>query len=112
MLAWISNTIPGPAAKKAAAIALVNAMGNIGSIPGAYIWPSNFGPLYVKSFGAEIGILGFACVCALALRFYLVAENKKLDRAEGVSMGETAPVGESGKLEEPAVTVKSFRYLY
>lgn len=42
MLAWISNTIPRPAAKKAAAIAMVNAMGNIGSIPGSYIWRAEY----------------------------------------------------------------------
>lgn len=42
MLAWISTTIPRPAAKKAAAIAIVNAMGNIGSIPGSYIWRAEY----------------------------------------------------------------------
>ncbi|EFW99834.1 major facilitator superfamily transporter [Grosmannia clavigera kw1407] len=111
MLAWISNTIPYPRAKKAAAIAMVNAMGNIGSIPGSYIWPAKYGPLYVKSFGAMIAILGFGCVCALFLRFYLIAQNKKLDRAENMAM--TA----SGDDREKAVSTvvrmdKSFRYLY
>ncbi|KAL1872319.1 hypothetical protein VTK73DRAFT_1550 [Phialemonium thermophilum] len=86
MLAWVSNTIPGPAAKKAAAIAMVNAMGNIGSIPGSYIWPAKYGPLYVKSFGAEIAILGFASVCAFVLRTYLRHLNKKLDAEEGATI--------------------------
>ncbi|KAK6366323.1 hypothetical protein LTS17_010829 [Exophiala oligosperma] len=110
MLAWISNTIPRPAAKKAAAIAIVNAMGNIGSIPGSYIWPANYGPLYVKSFGAEIAILGFGLICALVLRCYLLAQNKKLDREEGVAMAGSI----DGKDEVSQVTVqqKGFRYLY
>lgn len=109
MLAWISNTIPRPAAKKAAAIAIVNAMGNIGSIPGSYIWPAKYGPLYVKSFGAQIAILGFACVCALALRFYLAAQNRKLDREEGFSVVG----GEDGEKKGGAPRVgRGFRYLY
>lgn len=112
MLAWISNTIPRPAAKKAAAIAMVNAMGNIGSIPGSYIWPANYGPLYVKSFGAEIAILGFAGVCGLALRFYLIAQNKKLDREEGSQMALGAEEGKSGNDGEAPVESKGFRYLY
>lgn len=109
MLAWISNTIPRPTAKKAAAIAIVNAMGNIGSIPGSYIWPAKYGPLYVKSFGAEIAILGFGCVCALVLRFYLIAQNKKLDREERVEM---STAGDGEKTDETTEPVKSFRYLY
>lgn len=109
MLAWISNTIPRPGPKKAAAIAMVNAMGNIGSIPGSYIWPAKYGPLYVKSFGAEIAILGFSCICGLILRTYLVAQNKKLDRAEANAPAE----GEKDNLEVgKSFEGKSFRYLY
>lgn len=108
ILAWISNTFPQPAAKKAAAIAIVNAMGNIGSIPGSYIWPAKYGPLYVKSFGAEIAILGFACLFALVLRFYLIAQNKKLDREEHVHVEHSEkPIEEGG-----AIKAKPFRYLY
>ncbi|KAI8277665.1 hypothetical protein K4K59_009431 [Colletotrichum sp. SAR11_240] len=111
ILAWISNTIPRPAAKKAAAIAVVNAMGNIGSIPGSYIWPAKYGPYYVESFGAEIALLGFAAIAALGLRFYLCAQNKKLDREEAmqdsVEAGAKDVVGYDGMTE-----VKSFRYLY
>ncbi|KAJ0342778.1 hypothetical protein KNSL1_010523 [Colletotrichum chrysophilum] len=99
------------AAKKAAAIAMVNAMGNIGSIPGSYIWPAKYGPYYVESFGAEIALLGFAAIAALGLRFYLRAQNKKLDREEAmqdsVEAGAKDFVGYDGMTE-----VKSFRYLY
>ncbi|KAJ0322572.1 hypothetical protein COL922a_013744 [Colletotrichum nupharicola] len=111
ILAWISNTIPRPAAKKAAAMAMVNAMGNIGSIAGSYIWPAKYGPYYVESFGAEIALLGSAAIAALGLRFYLRAQNKKLDREEAmqdsVEAGAKDFVGYDGMTE-----VKSFRYLY
>jgi hypothetical protein len=117
MLAWVSNTIPGPAAKKAAAIAMVNAMGNIGSIPGSYIWPAKYGPLYVKSFGAEIAILGTACVFAFVLSMYLRYLNKKLDREEGVAIVPLEGTAKSESVEESASAdlgggPKGFRYLY
>lgn len=111
LLAWISNTIPRPAAKKAAAIAMVNAMGNIGSIPGSYIWPAKYGPYYVESFGAEIALFSFACLCALTLRFYLRAQNKKMDREEAVTMvveGYAEKLGGEGQ----AIRRQGFRYLY
>ncbi|CAH0028714.1 unnamed protein product, partial [Clonostachys rhizophaga] len=113
MLAWISNTIPRPAAKKAAAIALVNAMGNIGSIPGSYIWPAKFGPLYVQSFGAEIGILGLACCSAFLLRTHLKRLNKKLE-AEETNMATSAVAGEASNKSpgDELRPAKNFRYLY
>ncbi|KAK6084682.1 pantothenate transporter liz1 [Seiridium cupressi] len=118
MLAWISNTIVRPASKKAAAIAIVNAMGNIGSIPGSYIWPSKYGPYYVKSFGAELAIFLFAVVCAFTLRTYLKHLNKKLDAGEQVPYEVTETTTErTADLEgkPPGAVVedaKGFRYLY
>lgn len=118
MLAWISNTIVRPPAKRAAAIALINALGNVGSICSSYIFASKYGPRYKKPFGALIGILGGACIAALALRQYLVHLNKKLEKEEGVAyeLNETA-VAHSASLENVAAEtvredVKKFRYLY
>ncbi|KAL3461363.1 major facilitator superfamily domain-containing protein [Aspergillus heterothallicus] len=105
MLAWISSTIPRPPAKRAAAIGIINAMGNIGSIPGSYIFPGAWGPYYVKSFSAELAILSFGCLCALALRTHLCHLNKKLDVEEQAESGtEKAPT-------EPQ-RMKHFRYMY
>ncbi|KAL4750159.1 hypothetical protein BDW72DRAFT_213596 [Aspergillus terricola var. indicus] len=104
MLAWISSTIPQPPAKRAAAIGIINAMGNIGSIPGSYIFPSKYGPLYVKSFGAELAVLGMGCVCALILRTYLRYLNRKMDVDEEYTEGEGEREGEGRG--------KPFRYLY
>lgn len=103
-MAWISSTIPQPPAKRAAAIGIINAMGNIGSIPGSYIFPSKYGPLYVKSFGAELALLGMGCVCALILRTYLRYLNRKMDGDEESIEGE----GEREEEEER----RPFRYLY
>jgi MFS family permease len=113
MLAWISNTIIAPPAKKAVAIALVNAMGNIGTIPGSYIWPIGWGPHYVKSFGIEIAIFGLAIAYAFCLRTYLAKQNRLLDQQESEGPRPDGAAGESDAgstaLEMP---IKGFRYLY
>ncbi|EME85985.1 uncharacterized protein MYCFIDRAFT_81945 [Pseudocercospora fijiensis CIRAD86] len=71
VLAWISNTIPRPPAKRAVAIGMINACGNIGSIPGIYIWRSMDGPYYRVPFWSCFAILGSACAVACVLRQYL-----------------------------------------
>lgn len=108
MLAWTSNTISRPASKQAAAIAMVNAMGNIGSIPGSYIWPAKYGPLYVQSFGAEIAILSFAICVSFVLRTYLKRQNKKLDAQEASDYSAL----EGKQSEADNQTARGFRYLY
>lgn len=118
ILAWISNTIPRPPAKRAVAIGLINAMGNIGSIPGTYIWRSMYGPYYAVPFWACFAILAAACVVALGLRQYLILLNKNLDREDesAFEMNSTAVVHsatlEKQDVEEVRRQVKSFRYLY
>lgn len=103
VLAWISSTIPRPRAKRAAAIGIINAMGNIGSIPGSYIWAAKYGPYYQKPFGAMVAILGLGCALALCLRQYLAHLNKKLDR-----QGAAADQG----VEVSGASGVKFRYLY
>jgi hypothetical protein len=118
MLAWVSNTIPRPRAKRAVAIAIVNACGNIGSIPGAYIWPKNHGPYYRISFGASLAILCFAILAAFVLRTYLKILNGKLDREEAaafeisqVAVEQTAQF-EGETVGQATLRSKNFRYLY
>jgi len=45
-LAWISNTIPRPPAKRAAALAAINAVSNASSIYASYMYPTSAGPRY------------------------------------------------------------------
>ncbi|KAG6985278.1 MFS-type transporter cnsO [Physcia stellaris] len=84
-LAWISNTLPRPPAKRAAALAAINAVSNASSIYASYMYPESAGPRYA-----------FIAICsATFLRFILVRLNKKLDRGETVEgavvMGEGVP---------------------
>ena len=48
-LAWISNTLPRPPAKRAAALAAINAVSNTSSIYASYMYPLSAGPRYGKS---------------------------------------------------------------
>jgi MFS family permease len=45
-LGWISNTLPRPPAKRAAALAFINAVSNASSIYASYMYPSSAGPRY------------------------------------------------------------------
>lgn len=48
-LAWISSVIPRPPAKRAVALALINAFSQLGNVAGSYVWPSVWGPTYRHS---------------------------------------------------------------
>lgn len=48
-LGWISNTLPRPPAKRAAALAAINAISNCSSIYASYMFPKSAGPRYGMS---------------------------------------------------------------
>ncbi len=79
-LAWISNTIPRPPAKRAAALAFINAVSNCSSIYASYLYPTNWGPQYAQAFAVNC-VTSFVAICAATLlRFMLVRLNKKLEQ--------------------------------
>jgi MFS family permease len=89
-LAWISSTLPRPIEKRAAAIALVNTVGNFAQIYSPYLYPSTDGPRYLNAMTAN-ACFCVACVGAtLILRFCLVNENKKLASEELRAVNEVA----------------------
>ncbi|KAL8911690.1 MAG: hypothetical protein Q9171_003180 [Xanthocarpia ochracea] len=94
-LAWISNTLPRPPAKRAAALAAINAVSNASSIYASYMYPKSAGPRYVVAMSVNCVTAFVAIVAATVLRFTLVSLNKKLDRGEvvegAVAVGETMP---------------------
>lgn len=93
--AWISNSIPRPPAKRAVAIAFINAFSQLGNISGSYIWPKNWGPSYRYSYAICIACSGLCIIMCFIFRTYLTNVNKRLDKEE----------------EEKGQTVKGFRYL-
>lgn len=62
-LGWISNTLPRPPAKRAAALAAINAVSNTSSIYASYMYPQSAGPRY--------GMFHFVFVLFFSFFFFL-----------------------------------------
>ncbi|KAI5119172.1 hypothetical protein M0805_008655 [Coniferiporia weirii] len=118
-LVWVSNAIPRPPTKRAAAIGIVNGFGNLGNLIGSYAWKAQWGPQYHQSMIIGICALSFSSVLALVIRQILVHENKKLDADAlgALSAAERERVEEAARLEgitlaEALERKRGFRYLY
>ena len=73
---WISSTFPRPPAKRAVAIALINAFAPLGNIAGSYAWKLNDNG-YRTSYGIVTAMFGATIVGALVLRLMLAKRNKQ-----------------------------------
>jgi len=79
-LSWISNTIPRPPAKRAAALAFINAISNTSSIYASYMYADWMKPRYVIAMSVNCATAVIAIIAATVLRFMLVRLNRKLDQ--------------------------------
>ncbi|KAI9721833.1 MAG: hypothetical protein M1812_002169 [Candelaria pacifica] len=104
-LAWISNTIPRPPAKRAAALAAINAVSNTSSIYASYMYPPSDGPRYVLAMAVNCGTALIAVIAATSLRIILGRLNKKLDAGQYVSGAVASGEG------VPGAAKKGFRFL-
>jgi len=116
-LVWVSNAVPRPPAKRAAAIGIVNGFGNIGNLIGSFAWKADWGPGYHPSMVISLSALALASLIGLIIRSILVKENKELDRAEldfkgsGRQRIEEAARLEGISFEEALEKKMGFRYL-
>lgn len=94
-LAWISNTLPRPPAKRAAALGFINAISNCASIYTPYLYPSSASPQYTGAFIHNCIMSAITITGALVLRILLGRLNKKLDRGETVEGAINAAPGEA-----------------
>ncbi|PNY25406.1 Pantothenate transporter liz1 [Tolypocladium capitatum] len=94
-LAWISNTLPRPPAKRAAALAFINAVGNCTSIYTSYLYPKSAMPGYTGAFIHNCVMAAVAVAAAFVLKLKLVRLNKRLDRGERVEGAINAAPGEA-----------------
>ena len=86
--AWVASSLPRPPAKRAAAYALINALGNAASIWTPYTYRSQDSPRYILALCICIALqLVYACI-GLWLKWRLTKENAELERLEchGVEM--------------------------
>lgn len=79
---WISAAIPRPPAKRAAAYAFINSLGNSASIWTPFTYRPKDAPHYRPALGLCIGLQAIGFLLAVLLRFLLQRENKRLDRME------------------------------
>lgn len=80
--AWISNAIPRPPAKRAAALAFMNSVGNAASIWTPFTYYESQGKHYPVALGICIGLQALAALMGVILRWYLQKQNKRLARLE------------------------------
>lgn len=119
--AWIANGIPRPPAKRAAALAFINSIGNMASIWTPYTYTSKDGPHYLVAMGVNIALVGAAGIGAIVLRIMLQHENKRLARLDSedaeltpkdmLILQKTAEV-EGITVAEARQLQKGFRYVY
>ncbi|KAJ7834292.1 major facilitator superfamily domain-containing protein [Mycena leptocephala] len=119
LLPWVANAVPRPPAKRAAAIAIVNGISNLGGCIGSYIWKLEWGPGYHKSMIISLGAIAFSTLHLFTVRQLLIRKNKQLDANDSVVLTamnsarvKDAAVLEGITYEEAAERRKRIRYLY
>ncbi|KAF1935439.1 MFS general substrate transporter [Clathrospora elynae] len=112
---WISSSFPRPPAKRAVAIAMINAFSQLGNIAGSYVWNMSANG-FRNSYGVVTAMFGVTIIGCFAFRVILVRLNKRLD--DGVDawvvrgdVAEQTAVAEGVNVEEGAKMMKDFRYL-
>ena len=112
---WISSSFPRPPAKRAVAIAMINAFSQLGNIAGSYVWNMSANG-YRNSYGVVTAMFGVTIAGCFIFRIILVRLNKRLDNGvdawvvHGDVAEQTAAI-EGVNVEEGAKQMKDFRYL-
>jgi hypothetical protein len=84
--AWISSAIPRPPAKRAAALAFINSVGNSASVWTPFTYYPSSKPHYRPALGVCIGLELIALVSFVAMRGYLQRQNEQLARMENADV--------------------------
>lgn len=110
---WISSTFPRPPAKRAVAIAMINAFSQLGNVAGSYVWglPENG---FRKSYGIVLSMFGVTIFGCWVLRMMLVRLNNTLEERESpnASTADDLQHVEFHDSKDEALRVrKGFRYL-
>ncbi|KAF2022411.1 MFS general substrate transporter [Aaosphaeria arxii CBS 175.79] len=96
---WISSSFPRPPAKRAVAIALINAFSQLGNVAGSYVWHLKENG-YRKSYGIVLSMFGVAFCGMWLFRHMLVTLNKELDAAEEALANDTSDEKAAGSPKE------------
>ncbi|GFZ48538.1 hypothetical protein JCM24511_06286 [Saitozyma sp. JCM 24511] len=113
---WISSSFPRPPAKRAVALALINAFSQLGNIAGSYVWGMTENG-YRKSYGTVTAMFGITIVGCFLFKLILVNLNKKLEAGEKAweskpdVVNKTRAVEHLESSDEALAMKKGFRYL-
>ncbi|KAL5355515.1 major facilitator superfamily domain-containing protein [Aspergillus floccosus] len=117
---WIANAIPRPPAKRAAAYAFINSVGNSASIWTPYTYRHGDAPFYRPAMGVCIALQALGALMAVFMYFHLRSLNKRQERLENEDvvltdkelrrLQHTAEV-ENITVAEARVLQKGFRYV-
>ncbi|WVF67756.1 hypothetical protein IAT40_002516 [Kwoniella sp. CBS 6097] len=116
MYTWMSSSFPRPPAKRAVALAFMNALSQTGNIAGSYVWPNKYGPSFVKSYGIVLAMFGTTIALNVWFRQILVSANRRLEIGERAfeEHGDTlqaAAALESTTVKDAQAMQKGFRFL-
>lgn len=110
-VSWLSSSLPRPKAKRAAALAIMNLMGaGVAHFYTSYMFPDSQQPRYYAGGGIMSGACLLCAVMALAIKWHLRKENKRMDEEEDQSVSATATGAVSRRLGEEQVI--AFRYVH
>ena len=110
---WISSSFPRPPAKRAVAIAMINAFSQLGNVAGSYVWDLEDNG-FRGSYGIVTAMFGLTIIGSYFFRHILKGLNKKIEAGEsawethGDVVGRTAAVT---ALDDPRNLPTTFRYL-
>ncbi|KFA71170.1 hypothetical protein S40288_04668 [Stachybotrys chartarum IBT 40288] len=113
---WISSSFPRPPAKRAVAIALINAFSQLGNVAGSYVWGLRDNG-YRSSYGIVLSMFGITIAGCWAFRMILSKLNRKLEAGEAAWETHRDVADKTGKIElmdspdEALRMKKGFRYL-
>ncbi|KAH5166880.1 hypothetical protein HBH68_236140 [Parastagonospora nodorum] len=112
---WISTSFPRPPAKRAVAIAMINAFSQLGNIAGSYVWNMTDNG-YRNSYGVVTAMFGVTIAGCFIFRVVLVRLNKRLDDGTDAwvvrnDIAEQTARVEGITAEEAKGGMKDFRYL-
>jgi len=85
---WIASSFPRPPAKRAVALAIVNAFSQLGNVAGSYVWGMKENG-FRKSYGVVTAMFGITIVGCWVFRVILVRLNKRLDKGDLTAAGWT-----------------------
>ena len=113
LFSWIAGVVARPPAKRAAAYALINSLGNSVSIWTPYTYLDNETPYFYTGIGVCVGLTAACGALMVLLRFVLARENSKLARLENedvsLSQKELEKLQKTAEVE--GITVQEARAL-